>query len=230
MKAKQRRCSERTKQEREPSRARAPTTTPCCVPSVHIPPSPPLQSQWHTNITIFLLMDSAHRCRAHRQVRSQVKSVDSGRAGNRPTGGQSQKQGAEAFLPSSGFWPCGRAKECGTGRGARGSHRRRPLPRARLTADEQGARSARGLQGCFPSSQADLRLDGPPAKRCSPTRGRPMLLAVGSREWSFHLSPHELVGYHAPFPSPPSTNFHHTSAAAAALFRPDRKSMIRAGP
>jgi hypothetical protein len=189
------------------------------------------------DITIALLMDRAHRCRAHRQVRSQV---DRQRA-ERATGGQSQpRRGCRSLLQASGH--VGWAKECGrAGRGARGSHRRRPLPRTRLTARRAGSTICAWASGMLPKGAKPQRCllvcDGTsgwnaPAKRCSPTRGWPMLLIAGSRVGLPVLS-HELFSvYHAPFPSPPSTNFHHTSAAPPPLIfvssRP--QVMIKAGP
>lgn len=187
MKAKQRRCSERTKQER-PSQTRArslaallPPTT-CCVLSVSKPASPPLQSygQWPMNINIVLLMDRAHICRAHRQVRSRV---DSGMEslGNRRS--IAKRQGAEALpAPSVLFrllamW-AGEGMRDGQGREEVAS--KAPIAQCPSHSRRTGSTICAWASGMLPTkNEADLTGWTPPAKRCSPTGGWPMLLKWG---------------------------------------------------
>lgn len=99
------------------------------------------------------------------------------------------RQGAEAFLLLQASGHVAGRRNAGRA-GARGSHRRRPPVAQRPSHSRRaGSTICAWASGMLPTkNQADLRLEAP-AKRCSPTRGWPMLLIVGSRAGLPPLSP-----------------------------------------
>lgn len=128
------------------------------------------------NINIVLLMDRAHICRAHRQVRSRV---DSGMEslGNRRS--IAKRHAPSVLFRLLAMW-AGEGMRDGQGREEVASkapiaqcpsHSRRPNREHDLRV---GFRDAAHQERSRPH-----RLDAP-AKRCSPTGGWPMLLDVGS--------------------------------------------------